>query len=368
MKLFPLLIITFIYLIILTLYNFSLYKLLTNEEFGHQFYLILIYFLCEIFSFFHYFCSYKDIIIGDISPYIESTEMSGFLSISEISNNNNININLSNFGNNSDISNIRKNSDNSNITINSNNNISSDETSESDIETVPFIGIKSISFIITGFLDFLSKMFIYNGIKYMYQDSILRCLIEMLIVSFGSLIILKLKNTYVYYSLIGLSMIILYLIFFIISHKVKANSIGILILSEGGILNSIQYLIHSHFFIKGERYIYRIIAWEGLFGSIFSFIFLIIASIITCPFEPNDKNNDFAFKSFCNGITFEDSLITFFSNIKNNLVWFFIYLISCIFYSFLGVFIIRYVNVIYRVSLDSFRMLFFIIIVLIISK
>lgn len=360
MKLFPLVLITIFYLIILTIYNYSLYKLLTNKNFGHQYYLILIYFLCELFAVFDYFISKKrEIIIGDINPYIVTTEMSYSLSISDISNNN-----INNIGNNSSISNIRNNSDNSSMSLNS-NNISSNGSIDSNISKIPFIGIKCISFILSSFLDFLSKLFIYNGIKYMYQDSILRCLIELLLVSFGSLFILKVKNFY--YSIIGLSIIIIYLLIFIISHKSKEDGTGNLLLLEGGLLDSIQYLIHSKFFIKGEQFIYRIVSWEGLYGSIFSFLILIIASVVSCPFEKNNNNldNDFDFYSFCNGDKLENSFLTFTSEVKNNISWFILYFISCIFYSFLGVFITKYINVIYRVSLDSFRMLFFIITLLI---
>ena len=369
MKLFPLLLITIIYLIILTLYNYSLYKLLTNKNFGHQYYLILLYFLCELFSFFYYFCSKKrGIIIGDINPFIVTTELTASLSVSDISNNNN----FSNIGN-SSISNIRTNSDNSSIDIASNN---SNDSMDSNITTIPFVGIKCIAFVLSSFLDFISKLFIYNGIKYMYQDSILRCIIEILMVSVGSLHLLKIKN--IYYLLVGLSIIVLYLFLFFVSHKLKANINGILLLLEGGLLNSIQYLVHSNFFLKGEQFIYRIISWEGIFGSIFSFLILVISINISCPFEQNDeednniinneKDNSFHFNSLCNGNRLEDNLAIFFDDIKNNVAWFTVYIISCIFYSFFGVLITKYINAVHRVSLDSFRMLFFITALLFFNK
>ena len=359
MKIFVFTLITVIYLVVLTLYNYSLYNLLTNENFGHQYYLILIYFLCELFSFFDIFISKKrEIIIGDINPYIVTTELGYSLSISDISNNN-----ISNIGYSSSISNIRNNSDNSSISITS-NNLSSNGSIDSSISKIPFIGIKCVSFILSGFIDFLSKLFIYNGIKYMYQDSILRCLVELLIVSLGSLFLLKLKNYY--YTIIGLSIIVLYLLLFIIFHKAKENGTGTLLLLEGGLSNSILYLIQSKFFFKGEHYIYRIVSWEGFYGSIFSLLILILASIISCPFEKSDyTKNDFDFYSLCNGNKLENDFLSFASGIKSNIGWFIAYLFSCIFYSYLGVFITRYINVIYRVSLDSFRMLFFIITLLI---
>ena len=186
MKIFPLIIITISFLIILTIYNFCLYKLLTNEDFGHQYYLILIYFICEIFSFaFHFFSNKKEIIIGDINPYIVTTEMNASYSILDISNNNMDNINISN---------VRNNSDNSYITMSS-NNMTLNTSIDSQVSTIPFVGIKSISFVLTGFLDFLSKIFIYNAIKYMYHDSILRNITELSIIIFGNLMIIKLKRT-----------------------------------------------------------------------------------------------------------------------------------------------------------------------------
>ena len=369
MKLLPFLLITIIYIILLTLYNYSLYKLLTSENFGHQYYLILIYFLSELFSLFYYFCSKKrGIIIGDINPFIVTTELTASLSISDISNNNN----FSNIGN-SSISNIRSNSDNSSIDIGSNN---SNDSMDSNITTIPFVGIKCVSFTLSSFFDFLSKIFIYNGIKYMHQDSILRCIIEIIMVSVGSLYILKIKN--IFYLLIGLIIIILYLFIIFISHKSKTNINGIILLLEGGLMDSIQYLVHSNFFIKGEQFIYRVISWEGIFGSIFSFLILIITINVSCPFEQNDDNNDnviinekdnsFQFNSLCNGNKLENNIFSFFSDIEKNIVWFLLYIFSCMLFSFFGIFITKYINAVYRVSLDSFRMLFFITVLLFFNK
>ena len=359
MKLFPLILITISFLIILTVHNFCLYKLLTNEDFGHHYYLILIYFICEIFSFFFYFISKrKDIIIGDINPYIVTTEMNASFSVSETSNNNISNISISNIRNNSD----------SSISITS-NNISLDDSIDTNISKIPFIGIKCVSFLISSFLDFLSKIFIYNGIKYMHHDSISRNLIELLIIILGNHIILKLRKSF-YYSIVGLVIIIIYLLIFIIAKNVKDNFTGSLLLIEGGLMNSIQYLMQSKFFLKGEQFIYRVVSWEGIYGTIFSFLTVIIASVIECPFEEEDNysDNNYTFNSFCNGKNLEGNLLSFLSDIKNNLGWFIFYIISCILYPFLGVFIIKYINVVYRVSLDSFRMLFFIIIMIIVQK
>ena len=116
----------------------------------------------------------------------------------------------------------------------------------------------------------------------MNQDSILRCLIEIIIVSLASFFILRLKN--IYYSIICLSIIIVYLLIFILSQKIKANIIGIVILSEGGFINSILYLVQYKFFIKGEQFIYRIVYWEGLYGTIFGLIFFFLLSFISCFF------------------------------------------------------------------------------------
>ena len=142
--------------------------------------------------------------------------------------------------------------------------------------------------------------------------------------------------------------------------------------------NSIQYLIQAKFFLKGEQYIFRIITWEGLYGTLFSLFTLIISLIVSCPFEQNknniidnNKNNNFDnydFFSFCNGNNFENNINSFCKDINNNLGWFILYFFSCMFYSFIGIFIIKYINVIYRISLDTFRMLFFIIILMIKNK
>ena len=381
MKLQFLIFITIIYILILSLFNYSLYKLLTNNNFGHQYYLILIYFLCECFSFIFHFVPRKgEIIIGDINPYIITTEFTASLSISDIDISNNNNTSNIYINSNSNISNIRNSSVNSSI---SENNLSNIGSEDSNISKIPFVGIKCVSFILTSFLDFLSKIFIYNGIKYMYQDSILRCIFEILIISVGSKLILKSKNSF--YSIAGLTMIILYLLIAICSKKVKENIIGILLFLEGGLMNSIQYLFQAKFFIKGEQFIYRIITWEGLYGTCFSFLTLILSSTIPCPFDNSKKNIEnnnnsiddnknyddyddyYDFFSFCNGNNLENNIISFFSDINNNnnLLWFVLYFISCIFYSFLGLFIIKYINVVHRVSLDTFRMLFFIIILLI---
>ena len=161
------------------------------------------------------------------------------------------------------------------------------------------------------------------------------------------------------------------MLIYCVSSKIKGNPLGIFLLTEGGILDSIQLLIQIKYFSKGELYIHRIIFWEGVYGSIFSILTLISLPFIACPFKKDnqiEQNNYFNYHSFCNGDNLEDKLLLFFSGIKNNVIWFIIYLISCLFYSFLGVFIIKYINAVYKVSIDTLRMFFFIIVLHINNK
>lgn len=372
--------ITIIYMLILFLYNYSLYKLLTFKSFGHQYYLIFIYFFAEIFNFILYwFFKKKDIIIGDIHPYIYC-EMSDDMALNEISNQTTSNITNTN--------NELQNSHNSGEIINTSNTSSNLSLSNSDIiysnSIIPYVAVKINSFVLSGFLDFVSKIFIFNGIKYMHQESIIRCLIELVLLSIGSKYCLnaKISNILLYLS-IGILMIVIYIILYFLYPIIKEQYFGFLLFGEGAVLTCAQYLLHVKFFQKGELYILRIVSWEGIFGTIFSAILVFASIYLECPFlnnttyhidkdkssvdkMPIDNNTEYLF--FCNGNTLESNLMDFFGDLQYRWGWFLFYFLSCLFYSFIGVFITKSINVVYRVSLDTCRMMLFIIIGIVFNK
>ena len=195
MRIFPLIIIPLIYLIVVTIFNYCFISLITNKTFGHHYYLILIYFILESLSVICFLIPKKkeEIIIdnqlGPLSTHNLNSTMTTTTEIRQNSfQNSNTNDNLS--------------------AMNNSNNNSTLNYSESEVSVRPFVGMKCISFIIPSLLDFLSKIFIFNGIKYLEKDNIFRCILELIIGIIGGKLMNKLTTKF--YTLLG-PLIILYL-------------------------------------------------------------------------------------------------------------------------------------------------------------
>ena len=255
--------------------------------------------------------------------------------------------------------------------INNSNNNSTLNYSDSIVSVRPFVGMKSISFIIPSLLDFLSKIFIFNGIKYLEKDNIFRCILELIIGIIGGKSMYK--STTKFYTLLGPLIILLTLLisffYFQISENIsnlffkKQEVIGVIFCIVGEILECSQFLLQALFFKTGEPLFYRTITFEGVYGIIISSIILLITIIYSCPFDSLNTSYN-----FCNGDSLENGFDEFFSDIKNNHICFTFYCLSCIFISFIGVFITKYVSVIYRIGIDSCKIFFFIFIQMIIGR
>ena len=151
MKINTLIIITVIYLILSILFNYSIFQLLIVNESNDQYFLIFIYFLSEVFAFLFFFLpKSKDKIISyTLGPIIISDESMNITNTS-ISDNN----------------------------ITTNNITTSFNATDSQISTMqPFVGMKWISFLLPSIFDFLSKFCIFNGLKMIGNEIILRSIV-----------------------------------------------------------------------------------------------------------------------------------------------------------------------------------------------
>ena len=179
-----LLLMTILYLSLSNKFNYGLFCLLIIDEYKNQYFLIFIYFLSEIKSFvFFFFPKSKDkIITNALGPIIINE---GSFDISIISpNDNNLSNNLTTSLNATD--NILGNNATTSLNVT--------ETKMSTLQQQPFIGMKFISFLIPSIFDFLSKFFIFNGIKIIGNEIIFRSLIKLLTILFLSFFLLKSKN------------------------------------------------------------------------------------------------------------------------------------------------------------------------------
>ena len=350
MRVFPLIIITFLYLIIVSIFNYSSYSLLTSSSFGHQYYLIIIYFLSETLAVVCFFIPKKDeIFIDDQLGPLTTNLNATFASTSEIPQNTNPNNSITN------VTGIN-NSNN----YNNNTTINYTETIES---VRPFVGMKWISFIIPSLIDFISKLCLFNGIKYMKKDLIFRCIIEIIIGMIASKLIYNypIKCYALFSSFIILCILVMSFIYFQISRYMpslfsdKEELTGIIFIIIGEILESSQFVIQALFFQTGEPFFYRTLSYEGVYGSILSIFTLFITMLCSCPYN-NDNNLD----SFCNGDSLEKGMGNFFSDIAKNYKWFIFYFFSCIFNSFIGVFITKHISLIYRMTIESCKIFFYI--------
>ena len=340
MKINTLIIITVIYLILSILFNYSIFQLLIVNKSNDQYFLIFIYFLSEVFAFLFFFLpKSKDKIISyTLGPIIVSDESMN-ISNTTLSDNN----------------------------ITTNNITTSFNATDSHISTMqPFVGMKWISFLIPSIFDFLSKFCIFNGLKMIGNEIILRSIVELVIVLALSKIILK--SQYKKFSILGVLIILFGLIisdfYYHLSKSVKlyfdnnSNGIlGMLLCILGEIFGGIQLFFQVKYFKIGEKYSYREIAWEGLFGLILSFLFFELSLLIPCSNDnSNEENNTEIHKVFF--YCYRDSLPPFqflLYNIKDNIVWNIIFFLFSMFYNLFGVILIKYISEVYKAAIDVSR-------------
>ena len=334
MKNNTLIVITIIYLVLSILFNYGLYRLLIINKSNNQYFLIFIYFLSEILSFFLFlFPKSKDKLIGSTFGPLIINDTS--IDISMISNNDN--------------------------NISTSRNIS--ETRLNSVQQQPFVGMKCISFLIPSMLDFLSKFFIFNGLKMIGNEIIYRSIIQLIMIIFLSKFVLKSK--YIKFNIYGIFLILFGLIGASLYSQFgktiklyidsgKNEMIGMILCFFGEILSSIQIFFQIKYFRIGEKYCYRVIAWEGFYGLIISFIFLQLSLLINCS---NDYNDDAITNKFlyCYGNSSMKPFTFLLNNIKNNIGWNIVIFLFSIFYSLIGAVLAKYIGEIYRVAIDVSR-------------
>lgn len=342
-----LILITVVYFSLSLLFNYSLYPLLITNEYSDQYFLIFIYFLSEIFSFFFLIFSKKNEkkLVSTFGPVLGVEESVNFSTLSETYNNMTTSINIS-------------------------------DTIISAMQ--PFIGMKWPSFFFPALFDFLSKFFIFNGLKILENDIILRAIVELLLVFSFSKILLQ--STYNRFSLVGSIIIFLGLIFVCFYCQISKNiklyfeynnysTIGMLLCIVGEIFASIQIFFQVKYIRIGEKHSCREIAWEGVFGLIISFIFfqfsLWFPSYASDYSESEKLNKKFW---YCLKDETYSAIPYLFTNIKNNIIWYFIFFLVCILYNLTGTIISKYIGEVYRSSINVGRFALIIFLVLFIHN
>lgn len=341
MKNSPLILITIAYIFFSILYNYGLFQLLIINKSNDQYFLIFIYFLSEVLSFI--FLLLPKSFTSTLGPILDNRNT---IDISEIS--------------------VTDNNVSNNIT----NNMSISQISLNQ----PYVGMKCISFIIPSIFDFLSKFFIFNGLKMIGNEIILRTIIQLCLMLFLSKKILK--SVFITFSITGVLIILFGLIFscfyYHISQTVKLyfnsdknNIVGMLLCFIGEIFGSIQIFIQMKFFKIGQLLIYREIAWEGLFGLIISFIFFFMSLIIPCTKTDNEINEAIYQKMlFCYPDSWHIPIISLLHNIIDNIVWNAIFFLVCVFYNLIGIILAKYIGEVYRVSTDAARISIILLLIL----
>ena len=347
MKRNALILITLVYFIISVLFNYSLYPLLITNDNSNQYFLIFIYFLSELISFLFLIYSRKNdkkltTTLGPVTWVEESMNNS---SLSETYNN-----------------------------IPTSMNLSDTKISTSQ----PFIGMKWISFILPSIFDFLSKFFIFNGLKILENDIILRDIIELLLIFFFSKILLQ--STYTRFSIVGAIIIFCSLIIVCFYCQIskdlklyfKYNNLGIIgmLLCIGG---EIFICIQTYFQVKyikiGERHCSREIAWEGVFGLIISFIVFQFSMIFPCYETDYTDEEELKKKLWYN---LKDKTYYAYGYLFNDLgdkfIWYLVYFLSCVFNNLIGIIISKYIGEVYRSIVHISRLSIIMILVLVLHN
>ena len=230
------------------------------------------------------------------------------------------------------------------------------------------------SFIFPAIFDFLSKFFTFNGLKILENDIILRAIIELLLILFLSKIILQ--STYNRFSLVGVLIIFLSLIFISFYCQISKNlnlyfeynnysTIGMLLCLIGEIFSAIQIFFQVKYIRIGEKHCCREIAWEGVFGLIISFIFFEF-SLLFPSYATNYEKNQILQKKFWYCLKDESysSIPNLLNNMKANIIWNILFFLVCVFYSLIGIIISKYIGEVYRSSINISRLSIIVFLVL----
>ena len=342
-----LILITAIYFSLSLLFNYSLYPLLITNEYSDQYFIIFLYFLSEIFSFLFLIFSRKNEkkLVSTFGPILGVEESVNFSTLSETYNNMTTSINIS-------------------------------DTIISSMQ--PFVGMKWPSFFFPALCDFLSKFFIFNGLKIMENDIALRAIVELLLVFSFSKIILQ--STYNRFSLVGSIIIFLSLIFACFYCQISKNiklffeynnysTIGMLLCIVGEIFGAVQIFFQVKYIRIGEKHSCREIGWEGVFGLIISYLFFQFS--LWFPSYESDYNEDEKLNKkfwYCLKDETNSAIPYLFTNIRQNIIWYFIFFLVCILYNLIGTIITKYIGEVYRSSINVARFSIIMLLVLFIHN
>jgi len=342
MKRNTLIIITLIYFSISLLYNYSLYPLIITNENSNQYFLIFLYFLSELFSFAFrkYAKKNEEKIVSTLGPIIFIEEPMSYSTLSESNNNLTTSMNIS----------------------------------ATYISTMqPFIGMKWPSFIFPAIFDFLSKFFIFHGLKILESDIIFRAIIELVIVFIFSKLMLQSK--YNNFSIVGVIINFCSLVFvcfyFQIAKDLKLyfkydnlGFIGMLLCVVGEFFSGIHIFFQIKYIRIGEKNCSREIAWEGVFGSIISF-FVFLFSLLFPSYEKDYSKDEDAKKKFWYCIK-DNNYNSFEYLFINNtiIIWYILFFLVNILNNLMGITLAKYIGEVYKASVNTGRISLMMILVL----
>ena len=137
----------------------------------------------------------------------------------------------------------------------------------------------------------------------------------------------------------------------------------------GEIFASIQIFFQVKYIRIGEKHSCREIAWEGVFGLIISYFFFQF-SLWFPMYASNYSENEKLSKKFWYCLKDErySAIPYLFTNIKNNIIWYFIFFLVCILYNLTGTIISKYIGEVYRSSINVGRFALIIFLVLFIHN
>ena len=347
MKRNALILITFIYFSLSLTFNYCLYPLIIKDVYNDQYFIIFLYFLSEIISFLFliYTKKHEKKLTTTFGPVLGAEESVNFSNLSETYNNMTTSINIS-------------------------------DTVISSMQ--PFVGMKWPSFFFPALFDFLSKFFIFNGLKIIENDIILRAIFELLLIFFLSKVMLQ--SSYNRFSIVGVVIIFFGLIFICFYCQITKNiklffeynnysAIGMLLCTLGEILGGIQIFFQVKYLRIGEKHCCREVSWEGLFGLIISFIFFEF-SLLFPIYETDYKEDEILKKKlwYCLKDTTSSSYSNLFNNLKINIIWYILFFLVCIFYNLIGTIISKYIGEMYRTTINVGRFSILIFLVLFIHN
>ena len=235
-----------------------------------------------------------------------------------------------------------------------------EDTTQKDItkQSNVHIGMKCISFALPAFLDFLSKVFIYNGLLFIKNyNTIMQPLISIVISSMVTFFCEKhnkisKRPIIACLYLIGFVLVLLSFMFGGFEHNSFKDDYAIYLILIGEGIKLTHFYVQDMFIQKGEQISVKQVGFEGMFGLLYSGILVIAMCLLEeRDFMINGK------KVFYIGEKIENINV----DIDNKKYMYFVIVslgISFLFYNVIGLNVIRKTKSVFsKVLLDNLKII-----------